>query len=135
MVARAEDEVGPAVRRGQELGDLLGQVLSVRIEGHHRVAASPEQGPEGGDEGRTLAAVHRVRHQLRARPTSGLCRRVGGAVVHHDHVGQHLARAPDDVGDGRAGLERGDGGRDPHQARSSTIQAPAPPPAREVTRT
>ncbi len=53
----------------------------------------------------------------------------------HEDLGQHLARASHDVADGRAGMERGNGGGDAHQARSSTIQAPAPPPARLVTRT
>src|SRR4029079_18799094 len=125
----------PASRGFQEPRDLLGEVLAVGVDGDDRVAAAPEQRPERGDEGRSLAAVRRVRDHVRPRPAGGVPRPIGGSVVHDQYFLDDRACATHDVRDGGGGLEGGDGGGDPHHARAATIHAPAPPPASPVTST
>ncbi len=136
VVAHAEHQVAAGGRGGEQLGDLLGQVLAVGVEGDHAVEAAGEEVGEGDGERRPLAAVVREGDAPARRPRAPPrpCRRssrrrspaprasLGSAPAHH--------RRPPTGRPGRRGWRRRSGrspGRSsaPRRKLLRTLRLPA----------
>ena len=80
--------------------EVLDAVLTVGVEGGEDLSAGLAAGVlDAGLDGRTLAQVHRVAHQMRPGPQRDVAGVVAAAVVHAHDVGENRAQIGDDVAD------------------------------------
>ncbi len=96
-------DVEPIDHRDQ----VLDAVLTVAVEGGEDLCAGLAAGVlDAGLNGRTLAQIHRVAHQMCPGPQRSVAGVVAAAVVHTHHVGENRAQIGDDVAD-HAGFVEG----------------------------
>ncbi len=111
MHARADhDRLGAAPVRGEQRGDVLGQVLAVAVERDHGSGAELERALHAAPQARTLSEVHRMAQQLERQALERGRGAVGGAVVHHDQRAELTQRALGHVADRRDFVEGRDNG-------------------------
>ena len=109
--ARADhDRLGTAPVRGEQGGDVLGQVLAVAVERDYRPRAELERALHATPQARAFAQIDRMAQQLERQALERGRGAVRGAVVHHDQRADLAQRALGHVADRRGFVEGRDDG-------------------------
>ncbi len=85
-------------------------MLAVRIQSDHGLKALPEQNLERKSQGRPLAPIHFLAHNLSSGVLSLNAGLVDGSIIDNQHLGNLRQRASNNVTNRRGRIERRNNG-------------------------